>query len=583
MKKILFSLVTLLTVLGLSAAPISEQQARKIAADFFAAGGRSVSGDVTLAWAGNSISDQGGRSASDALLYIYNRNTTGFVIIAGDNSMSKQVLAYSTERAIDINNLAPANRAIINAWGKQVEAARNGNTKAQQVAYAANENLLYTTAEWNQGAPFNNEAPVMDGLRAVTGCAATAMAIICHYHKYPTKGVGTTPAYTYQDNYGATRSIPENTLGRTYNYANMLSNYNNGYTSTQGNAVAALMKDMGTSIKMAYNPGEWGGSGAFGMDVPIALTTYFGYSKQAIHVGHGNRSEEAWQAVVRENIKQYGPTFFEGQGDEGGHAFVLDGYNTDGYFHINYGWGGVGNDYYYLPRIEYYSSQGAVFYLEPDPNGTSTYRDYLTLTAYTANDIGFIGLSSEETEYAPNTPFKVAIGAIYNNGTAPFVGQVLIALCNRAGQIKEEVGSIKLTNLNPGYITYMTPSIQFTTTPADGDRIRLFYKGQYSDNQWHLFECRDEETFNDLVIKAGPEDVADALHVGFDKSAQGLYFMSDIMPLHLSVKDPNGAAIGSISAMMAEEIELEISDYTPGEYTFEISSGSAPYVLKVVF
>ena len=46
---------------------------------------------------------------------------------------------------------------------------------------------------------------------------------------------------------------------------------------------------------------------------------------------------------MRTNLENYGPTFFSGQGDDGGHAFILDGYATNDYFHFNFGWSGYNN------------------------------------------------------------------------------------------------------------------------------------------------------------------------------------------------------------------------------------------------
>lgn len=588
MKKILCSIVSLLMVWGLMAAPIGEQQARKIAADFFAAGGRSMSG-LSLVYAGDALPAQGGRSTNsmnseNPMFYIYNRGTTGFAIVAGDDVMSESILAYSQERAFDVNNMAPATRAIIDAWGKQVEAARNGNAQARQVAYAAGDEKLYTTALWNQFEPFNNEAPVYDGMRSVTGCVATAMSIIAYYHKWPEKGVGTTPAYNYQDfNDGTVRSIPANTLGRTYDYANMLSDYNHGWTTAQGDAVAALMKDMGTSVQMAYNPAEWTGSGAASSDVPAALATYFGYSKRALFINQGGNSAEEWQTMVRENIKTYGPTFFSGRSGTGGHAFVLDGYNAEGYFRINYGWGGSGYGFYYLPNIEYYAYQGAIFYLEPDRSGTSTYQDYLTLvTLYSNNQPFFTGLKTTATEFKVGEEFQLLVGGYQNAGATTFDGEIQLAVCDKQGNIKQSILN-ESCQMSVGEFDYYKSYVSYTPTAlAEGDRMRVLYKGQYSDGQWQWAKSSEATAVSEIILKASPAEVAEALDMTYSKSQQTISFSAMNMPLQITITDSQAATVDSQSVAMMAEATFDVSGFE-GEYTFSIASGGEPYQLVLQF
>ena len=183
MKKIVLMIMSLLAALGLQAAPISGEKALKIATDFFADGTRTSSAAITMVWSGNSLSTTvkhsvGAASEGSALLNIFNRGSNGFVIVAGDDSIPQPIIAYSQEREFTVSNMAPATRAIIDAWGKQIEAARNGDVKAQQMATSATTDLLYDTALWSQGEPYNREAPVLHNERSLTGCVATAMAII---------------------------------------------------------------------------------------------------------------------------------------------------------------------------------------------------------------------------------------------------------------------------------------------------------------------------------------------------------------------------------------------------------------------
>lgn len=51
-------------------------------------------------------------------------------------------------------------------------------------------------------------------------------------------------------------------------------------------------------------------------------------------------------------LKANGPLLYGGQSDTDGHAFVCDGYSGDGYFHFNWGWGGLSDGYFRLSALD---------------------------------------------------------------------------------------------------------------------------------------------------------------------------------------------------------------------------------------
>ena len=142
-------------------------------------------------------------NTDESLLYVYNRtDEAGFVVVAGDDGVEKQIVAFSHDNKLQIKNLSDGARYLLEGWCKQISAARSGAyvaTRAADASDVGKVEVLYETALWNQGTPFNNEAPVIGGYRSVTGCVATAMSIICYHNKWPEKGVGTTPSYKYLD------------------------------------------------------------------------------------------------------------------------------------------------------------------------------------------------------------------------------------------------------------------------------------------------------------------------------------------------------------------------------------------------
>lgn len=578
MKKIFLLLSILCSTLTLSAGPIGESRARQIAEEFFAQHTtRSAGGAVTLTWAGDTIAEAASTEAelNNALMYIYKRGEgNGFVVVAGDSNVNP-IIAYALEGNIDTNDMAFATRDILDAWCMQINAARKEQTpiSAQRSATRSGDELLYDTALWAQSDPYNWEAPEYDGFLSVTGCSATAMAIICYHNRWPNCGVGTTPEYSYYDAHNVIRTVPANTLGRAYDYNKMLADYNNGYTTTQGYAVAALMKDMGTSVKMSYHYTE---SGASVFSNVQAFTNYFKYSKEAVLLCLDNYDVATWNQMMRENLKECGPTFYSGGSNAGGHAFVIDGYTYNDYFHINYGWGGSGNAWYLLPSIEFYVRQAAIFDLVPDKTGTTQYRDNLQLMEASNGYDLWYGISTSATHYSVGDGYTVNIGGVYNVGARPFSGNVSVVHCNRSGEWKEQLYDFYISELpieagiiDTGYIT-------LNTSIEEGDTLRLYFRSEDSD-EWEWIRTFGGFAQDKVLLWASAEEVAETLAFHYDKTQQAI-FLESPNALQAEMYYPNGD-IETKEMMGHTYMYFEMNNR--GEYTLNLHSGGQPYTLKL--
>lgn len=579
MKKIFLLLALLCSSLTLSAGPIGEARARHIAEEFFATHStRSAGGAVTLNWAGDTITEPMSTSTQldNALMYIYSRGTNdGFVVVAGDSNVSP-IIAYSLDTAINTNNMADATREILDAWCQQISVARKQQVpmSSPRKATRSSDELLYETALWNQGEPYNREAPVWEGNRSVTGCAATAAAIICHFNRWPDCGVGTTPEYSYYDSYNVLRTIPANTLGRTYDYDNMLLDYNNGYTEQQGNAVAALMKDMGTAIYMSYHYTE---SGASAFNNVQAFGKYFKYSKEAKLLCLDNYGIETWNNMMRENLRKCGPTFYSGGSNIGGHAFVIDGYSGD-YFHINYGWGGSANAWYLLPHIDYYARQAAVMNLVPDRDNSTKYEDNIMLTEYYSETSSWYGISSDAKSYEAGNTFTVSVGALNNVGGRDFKGVISLFHCNVDGEFKEELYSWDIEGFPIGSLWGLTTyePVSINRTIELGDSIRAYFKS-YDSDEWVWIRSWGGFALEQIIICATPEQVSKLLRFHYDKEQQVIYLEAPLA-LQTELYKPDGSReTQDIDSHIAMRYTLD----QKGIYLLKIRSGGEPYVLKL--
>lgn len=195
---------------------------------------------------------------------------------------------------------------------------------------------------WNQDAPFNNLCPKIGSRVTYTGCVATAAAQVMNYFNWPDAGTGTI---TYTD--GTTRR----TLaldGKTFDWANMKDSYNGSYTSTQANAVAYLMQACGYAAHMNYGTDA---SGAQSTQMLAGAVQYLKYNTEARCLDRDIFSPTQWEEMVYENLSTVGPVYYAGNDGEAGHAFVCDGYRSNGYFHFNWGWGGAYDGFFLLDAL----------------------------------------------------------------------------------------------------------------------------------------------------------------------------------------------------------------------------------------
>lgn len=131
-----------------------------------------------------------------------------------------------------------------------------------------------------------------------------------------------------------------------YDYANMLDNYyKTTYTAEQASAVATLMKHCGYSVQMAYS---LQGSGAIAVNAGPAFCNYFGYDENTVtYVTRRTHSLAEWCAIIDHELVNNRPIFYNGFTlSISGHAFVCDGADGNGFYHINWGWSGYFNGYF---------------------------------------------------------------------------------------------------------------------------------------------------------------------------------------------------------------------------------------------
>ena len=358
--------------------PISREQALQNARDFFAAKGK-----VLPERSFRHAPVKNGVLTVEANYFVFNvGDDQGFVIAAGDDCVPA-ILGYA-DRGTFVGDSLPANvKWWLDGYSDAIGRLQASGQQAPRRAptHAAIPALL--TCQWNQGSPYNMYCPQFfdTGETCVTGCVATAMAQIMYYHRVRSvRSVqADIPGYTCAtdwENYGkmTVQGIPKNS---PIDWNDMTDTYDNASTDAAKRAVANLMKYCGVSVKMDYSPSASGASSSY---VVTALKNYFGYDAGTHYVWRSSYSDDAWDELIYNELANGRPVHYSGQGSEGGHAFVCDGYDGGGYYHINWGWGGYCDANFLLSDLTpsgsgigsdgggFNADQGAIIGAKPDGN-----------------------------------------------------------------------------------------------------------------------------------------------------------------------------------------------------------------------
>ena len=348
MKKSFFMLLlTLLFAVGANADPVSKEKALKSAQSFMAKRHVHKTDNLSLAYQSvRSHASKGrGAAAKDAYYYIFNNEDEGFVIVSGDDA-TEEILGYSDTGKLDVNNIPEGMQELLDGYQAEITYARNnGMRKANsanndtEISKQVIEPLIETS--WGQDNPYYQHCFTTSGAQAVTGCVATAMAQVMYFHKWPRESTTEIPAYSSYEALPAT----------TFDWDNMLLGYTSNETTEDVNAIAVakLLHYCGQSVQMSYSTS---GSAASTEDCIKAFTEYFGYENKPVNIQRNSFSQDEWDHILYNELYHRRPVIFAGNSAGGsGHAFICDGFDGYGLYHINWGWEGKSDGYFRLQAL----------------------------------------------------------------------------------------------------------------------------------------------------------------------------------------------------------------------------------------
>ncbi|MBR4198130.1 MAG: C10 family peptidase [Bacteroidales bacterium] len=422
MKKIAIKVVSAVLLLSFMAgtkvvaSPVDTNTAKIVAKNFLQRHDVSVKSLNNL-----RISNVSAQNGFSKIYIVENITDNCFVVVSADNCV-QPVLAYSTtsvaSQQIPLNfrewlqgynmeieycvaNNLQATEEIISAWRELSYTSSNGRSgiqggvpmdplQPQTITIPVVGPLLTTT--WNQTELYNNYCPIdtVRNKRTVVGCVAMVMAQVMKYWNYPAHGIGSN-SYLCVNDSCTIGTLSANFANATYNYANMPDALSTTSSAAQIDAVATLMYHCGVAVNMIYNVSSVG-SEAFtnGNNYPTAeyaLKTYFGFKNTLATAERAYFTDARWDSLLRSELNANRPVIYDGRGGGGGHAFICDGYDNDGYFHFNWGWGGNYDGYYITNRLSprgggvgsnssnnYNSSQKIICGVEPNSNANLVVR-----------------------------------------------------------------------------------------------------------------------------------------------------------------------------------------------------------------
>lgn len=388
-RKTLLSILFLIVALFCDAQVITQQQARQKAMSFMQQQGMPTKKGIVAAKTSRP-------QAQPAPYYVFNATEgKGFVIVSADER-TEEILGYGMDSQFDETRLSETMRIWLEGYADQIDAVQDGRMETKPL-YVENHAPIgkLVSSMWGQGddtaegEAYNQLCPTIDGKHCMTGCAATAMAQVMRYYEWPKAYTAVIPGYTPNEDIGYLSSLSK----LKFSWNDMVDRYDEGQTAAQQKAVAQLMRYCGQALEINYGTDA---SSASASSFTKALRDYFNYDVNTRYVRRSDYSAEGWDNLIYNELKHGRPVIYHGSNPGGGHAFVCDGYDGKGFYHINWGWDGYCNGFFKLSILNprgggtgsstsnngYSSDQGAEVGIQK-PTDTTDEKRTLTLDDFT--------------------------------------------------------------------------------------------------------------------------------------------------------------------------------------------------------
>lgn len=466
----------------------------------------------------------------------------------------------------------------LDGYAEYVAAVQSGKAKARKILLSDSPSVVVeplVTTKWNQDAPFNNFAPEYtddnnNTQRCATGCAATAMAQIMKFHNWPEQGVG---HYSYEHQSFGT--ISSDFSEHVYDWTNMIDRYNNGeYSNVQADAVALLMKDCGVSLNMNYGPV----SGASIYSYTPAFKNYFRYSSRTVNRSGCETAE--FTRIITDELQEGRPIIYCGTGEDGGHAFVVDGYDTNYFLHVNWGWGGYSDGYFDMNYMDpaglgigggsgaFKWNQGIVL-ARPLKDGVEPYEFIQQLCFVLFNDVQGGIFCKQEMPANKGDDVTILLRNTANLSGESFFGSLNVGVFDDSGALVTMGNEERIENNNGELLEFQSGSLYSVDLPmtlntagiADGNYIvRAMSKA--NGNVWRKFastDCLNMTVADGKVSLVSPTPNISLTGIG---SYNGNVYKGN--PFSVNITIHNGSSIPADGSILFKVTDSETGDALSG-------------------
>ena len=496
-KRIICGLLLSFLIIGgnIWAQKVSIDEAQQRAANFFSKSSLSANGQKKAPRKAPRMV----AAVNNDAFYIFNDEANGgFVIVSGEER-TPDILGYSDSGSFDPQNVPTNMQAWLDGYKEQVKAVAASSVKvSESTTYVSRKPIIpLLNTEWNQDEPYNLLCPIEDGKQCYTGCVATAMAQIMNFWQYPSQTTSTIPnRVDSRLNF----SHPDIAAGTAIDWQNMPYSLADYKIEAKRKAVSELMLYCGMGAQMDYGSKQ---SGAYTYNALSALVNYFGYSSKSKYIRRvvlQTYSYEDWLYVIYNELRQGHPVQYEGVSSTSAHAFVCDGYASEDYYHINWGWGGNCDGYF---RMEV---------MKPDWRGIGGGDGD---DGYASNQGALIGVvpSGHQDPLAPLAVRSIKVGknqyqrsSVTNDFTSVVITPKLFVTTSESadysivlyqdGQQKQQLYNNTLTE-DVGQYVNNDISFSFGGGLADGDYMIKVLCRRAGESEWQ--QCLDG---NEVYVKA---------------------------------------------------------------------------------
>lgn len=513
---------------------------------------------------------------NNAPYYAFNLEQ-GYVIVSGDDEMT-ELVGHAENGFFDAENVPPQMQLWLDGYAEYVAAVQSGKAKARKILLSDSPSVVVeplVTTKWNQDAPFNNFAPEYtddnnNTQRCATGCAATAMAQIMKFHNWPEQGVG---HYSYEHQSFGT--ISSDFSEHVYDWTNMIDRYNNGeYSNVQADAVALLMKDCGVSLNMNYGPV----SGASIYSYTPAFKNYFRYSSRTVNRSGCETAE--FTRIITDELQEGRPIIYCGTGEDGGHAFVVDGYDTNYFLHVNWGWGGYSDGYFDMNYMDpaglgigggsgaFKWNQGIVL-ARPLKDGVEPYEFIQQLCFVLFNDVQGGIFCKQEMPANKGDDVTILLRNTANLSGESFFGSLNVGVFDDSGALVTMGNEERLENNNGELLEFQSGRLYSVDLPmtlntagiADGNYIvRAMSKA--NGNVWRKFastDCLNMTVADGKVSLVSPTPNISLTGIG---SYNGNVYKGN--PFSVNITIHNGSSIPADGSILFKVTDSETGDALSG-------------------